>query len=421
MSARIDLLFLDSPRFGKLFYHNVYSYYDEPLIFSALNEYDQLFFCYSLGCDENHDRWIIVPISQDLINRLEQKDISVVRVIQQNTTSKVFLVKIDLENFTVNEEHVLAKKLPFKLPKDDYYIRENVNYDGTRKHSHKIRIANVLNKSIVSETLNKASEAFGDFCRHFLKKHDLSVYFYPQDAIPGSFVYRVKTKTKDDEQFKSTGYEVLSTVNSKNKFLDALDNKEIDLRVVRKLFDIISSNNLAIQFIEEESTETIFEISSSYVNDLIPNIDDKLGTYLDSSMVPQADNLDTLKRYLHILDDKKIVTAETLGISERQVSYYRDACQILGLIHNYSSLTPWGIKAVEADDELFIEIIKKQFENSDCGYLWMIEQQVSSILDINEESAFPFLLNNCNGLSEGTSYRRAQTLKSWVLKFKEYS
>ncbi|BCK14778.1 MULTISPECIES: DUF6575 domain-containing protein [Vibrio] len=422
MSAKDDLLFLTSSRCGSLYYHNVYSYYDEPLIFTALNEYDQLFFCYSLGCDEQHDRWIIVPASQEKVNRLEQKDIPIVHMIKPSVSAKVLLTKIGLDTNEVSEEFVVAKKLPYKMPQDNVFIRENINYDGRRKHSHRIRIAKKSNKDIISETLNQVSEVFGEFCRHYLKKHEISVSFYPRDAVEGSFVYRVKTATKDEIDFRTKGYELLSKVSSHEDFLSSLEAQEIDLRIVRKLFDLIGSNDIEIQLIDEDSTQTILGLEPNYVEELLPDINDKLGSYLDSTMVPQADSLERIRLYLNIVDRNRVVTAKELGVEPRQVSYYRDACKLLSLIHDYSSLTPLGMKvAASQNDEEWVKIIQRQFEESDCGHIWMLKQDVSSILDIQENSAAEFLIENCNGLSDNTSRRRAQTLKSWVRKFKEFA
>ncbi|KAB5322271.1 DUF6575 domain-containing protein, partial [Bacteroides stercoris] len=314
MSAKDDLLFLTSSRCGSLYYHNVYSYYDEPLIFTALNEYDQLFFCYSLGCDEQHDRWIIVPASQEKVNRLEQKDIPIVHMIKPSVSAKVLLTKIGLDTNEVSEEFVVAKKLPYKMPQDNVFIRENINYDGRRKHSHRIRIAKKSNKDIISETLNQVSEVFGEFCRHYLKKHEISVSFYPRDAVEGSFVYRVKTATKDEIDFRTKGYELLSKVSSHEDFLSSLEAQEIDLRIVRKLFDLIGSNDIEIQLIDEDSTQTILGLEPNYVEELLPDINDKLGSYLDSTMVPQADSLERIRLYLNIVDRNRVVTAKELGV-----------------------------------------------------------------------------------------------------------
>ncbi|MGP9801250.1 DUF6575 domain-containing protein [Rheinheimera sp. NSM] len=422
MSTRDELLFLESARYGVLYYHNVYSYYDEPIIFTALNEYDQLFFCYSLGNNETHDRWIIVPTSQDKVNKLEQKDLSITGMIKQVGKIKILLLEIDLNDFSIKESLINSKKFNFKMPNENVFIHENINYDGRRKHTHRIRIAKTSSSEIMSEVLNKVSEVFGEFCRHYLRKHDISVSLFPQDAVEGSFVYRVKTKAKDDHLFKTKGYELLSKVSINDSFTNALKQQEIDLRIVRKLFDLIGTNNIEIQLIDEDTTDTVLNLSPSYVREIIPEVDNLLGAYLDSSMVPQADNLSRIKKYLSLLADKHLVTAEELDVDPRQVDYYRDACKILSLIHDYSSLTPLGLKVAQSQsNHEWINIIQRQFEESDCGSLWMLNQKVDSLLEIDEGSAVQFLIENCNGLSISTSTRRAQTLKSWVKAFKQYS
>ncbi|MFB0952992.1 MAG: hypothetical protein QMB70_00615, partial [Aeromonadaceae bacterium] len=182
---------MKTPRFGVLSYYNVYSFYIEPIIFTAKNEFGQLFFCYSLGIEDRDDVWIVIPVSQDLVHRLEQKEIPVVKMIKQSKTSRVFLVKVDLETLEATETEVFSKSLKYQMPKDSYFIRENINYDGSREHTHKIRIASQQRKQIPSGVLDRASEAFGDFCRHYLKKFGIAVSIFSLDAIRGSFVYRV--------------------------------------------------------------------------------------------------------------------------------------------------------------------------------------------------------------------------------------
>lgn len=419
MNTKDELLFLKSNRCGCLYYHNVYSFYDEPIIFTALNEFEQLFFCYSLGCDTTHDRWLVVPTSQEKVNKLEQKDIPIIKMIRESSLSKLLFVKIDLNSAEISEEFLIASRLPYQMPNDSVYIRENINFDGKRSHSHRIRIGRTSNGDIMSGLLNQVAETFGEFCRHYLKKFDIPVSFYPHDAVPGSFVYRVKTVSKEDVLFKERGYELLSKISSKEEFFSSLENKEMDLRIVRKLFELISSNDIEVQFIDEDSTRVLVNLGPDYVRELLPKIDDQLGAYLDSTMVPQADNLDRLKTYLNIVDNKRVVTAEELDVAPRQVSYYRDACRVLSLIHDYSSLTPIGLKIASSQNESeWVGLIQRQFEECDCGYMWMLNQGVTSMYEINEESAAQFLIENCNGLSENTSRRRAQTLRSWVRKFK---
>ena len=50
-------------------------------------------------------------------------------------------------------------------------------------------------------------------------------------------------------------------------------------------------------------------------------------------MVPQANDIYKVKKYLDILKSDNVVALDKLGVtSERQISYYRDACYLLGLI-----------------------------------------------------------------------------------------
>ncbi|MEL4394863.1 DUF6575 domain-containing protein [Shewanella algae] len=415
---RSDLLFIVSERFGELFYHNVYAFYDEPLTFTALNEFGQLFFCYSLGYADEFDKWIVIPTSSERVNKLEQKDISIVEMIKPNASAKAYLIEINVSDFSLKENLIKVSKLQYSLPDKNVFISSNINYDGVRRHTHKIRIDQKSGK-LESSTLAQSLDYFVDFISTYLKKYDVSVSMLAHDAIVGSFSYRIKTKIEEDKS--NLALTPLFELSSKEKFLHFIDDKKIDLRLVRRLFDIILSKSITLEIIDENSTDIIFALTPEFVNSVVPKVDDMLGVYLDSTMVPQADSLKTIKSYIDLLNNKEQVTDITLGVTPRQVSYYRDACKLLNLIYDYSLLTPIGFMAAEKQsDANFINTIAKQFELSDCGFLWMKTQEVSSIYEVDENTAADFLIEYCNGLSENTARRRAQTLKSWVKEFKSF-
>lgn len=419
LTDKSDLLFINSEKFGALYYHNVYAYYDEPLTFTALNEFGQLYFCYSLGYIDGFDKWIVVPVSNEKVNRLEQKDIPIIEMIKPNSSAKVFLIEIDVNDFSLRETIVQSRKLDFLFPEKNIFITRNINFDGVRKHTHRIRI-DQKNGKIESSTLAQSLDYFVDFITTYLKKSDVTVSMFAHDAIVGSFSYRIKTKIDSDES--NVALTPLNGLSDKDIFIKCIDHKKIDLRLVRRLFDIVLSKSMTLEIIDEDSTDVIFSLTPDFVNSVIDKVDDMLGVYLDSTMVPQADSLETIKSYIDLLKNREHVTDSKLGITPRQVSYYRDACKLLNLVYDYSLLTPVGILASEAkSEEEFISIIIKQFELSDCGFLWMNTQGVSSIFEINENSAADFLIEYCNGLSENTARRRAQTLKAWVRKFKDFN
>ncbi|OXR99548.1 DUF6575 domain-containing protein [Shewanella algae] len=415
-----ELLFIKTKTFGRLYYHNVYSFYEQPLTFVSLNDFGQLFFCYSLGLDDHYlkDQWIIVPISEDNVNKLEQKDIPIIKAIKQSSTSNVLVVDILLESGRLIERRTPANKLDFIFPDKNVFIHENINYDGSRKHTHRIRFSKNAKSPIASEVLDSASKAFNEFCKNFLRYFDVKTNFYHQDAIRGSFVYRVKAS--QIEELQSKGHAVLSKISDVNEFINAIDNKEIDLRLARNLFEELLNSELKVELYDEESTELILSLEHEYVEVLLREVDERIGVYLDSTMVPQADNLDRVKLYLTLVAENQVVTSDNLRVDPRQVSYYRDACQLLSLIHSYGKITPIGYKALHTDNEEdYLKIIQRQFEEMECGHIWMKEQKVTSILDINENTAAQFLIKNCNGLSDNTSVRRARTLSSWVKRFKK--
>jgi hypothetical protein len=420
MTKKADLLFMSCKTFGALYYHNVYSFYGEPVIFTALNTYGQIFFCYSLGCDETHEKWLITPISDKRAHSLEQKDLPIVKAISSSKQDNVLLIKACIDSDELDESWNKFSNLPFLLPTEDVFISENINLDGKRQHTHKIRVSRKTDSDIMADYLSDVTGAFTEFLKNLLSGHRISTNFFPKDAVRGSFMYRVKAENVD--KLRSEGYEVFNKLSNKQKFIKLLDDKKIDLRLLRKLFYVQLERKIDIELIDEESTEIVFSFTSDQIKEYLSEVDKRLANYLDSSMVPQADRLIEIKKYLKILHKNGIVTAESFGKDKRQVSYYRDACELLSLIHDYNKLTPIGLKAIElVNDSSFIQLIKTQFENTECGYIWMTIQQVDSILDIDEASASDFLIENCSGLSENTADRRSQTLASWIRKFKEFA
>jgi hypothetical protein len=418
MTKKSDLVFKSSTIYGDLYYHNVYSFYEQPLVFTAYNENDQLFFCYDLGVQDDNELWLLAPISEEKVRKLENKDIPIVDALIQSSTYKAILYMEPFVGDDIKQSLCLVKKLPYLMPDKSVFIHENINYDNRRKHTHKIRINRPNTKVIDSGTLNSANERFVNFCKNVWHKHDIPSKVLLHDAIRGSFIYRVEVINKDVE--KDLVHEIINKIANKDDFIKAVDERELDLKVVKKLFDEIKSHNLTIQLIDEDSTDIVFELDEAYVHELAKFVDKRLGTYLDSSMVPQADNFKTIKRYLVLVKEKGFVTSQDLGIHERQVSYYQDACELLALVHDYSKLTPFGLAASEASEKVFSDIIKTQFMNTECGSIWMINQGVKDLSEIDENSAANFLIEFCNGLSESTARRRAQTIKAWVKNFKKF-
>lgn len=422
-----DLIFVDNNKFGKLKYHNVYAYYDEPLMFSAKNQFGHIYFCYSLGCDNLYDRWLVIPTTSECINHFEQKDISIFSMIKNSLREKTtYLLKFNLSNLEQSLDLLEEKNFNYKLPNENLYIHENINYDGTRNYTHRIRIA-VKDKSHQTVSIiNNISESFSLLLRNALKSmFDIKTNFLLRDAVPGSYVQRVKTelssKKRKKEELLPLFHESLIKLSKKDDISKLLIDNTLDLKITRELVDKLFHYKADIQIIDESTTKTVFDLKYDVAEQILAIINARLESYLDSSMVPQANNLDLIKNYVDALKRNGIVTINDLdGLTTlRQVSYYKDACRILNLIKD-GYLTPQGQRVAELDERReWLAIIKTEFENSYCGYLWMRSQNVSSVTDINDEtSAIQFLKEKATGLSENTSERRAKTLINWLREFK---
>lgn len=405
-------------RFGQLTISNVYAFYDQPTVFSAKNEYGQLHFCYWLGLNEKDESWVINPVSEDLINQLEQKKIPISSLIKPKGYKSIFIFNENIETGEIIEQQISSKRnLPFTLPKDNIYIYENINIDGSRRHTHRIRINKESTALYLSDKLAQIYGSFSDYFHALKQPLSVSSNLQAVDAIPGSFNLRVKAANL--EELREKAYETFSLASSQQGLREIIQNADVDLLQVRKIFSVLSKYETDVELIEEDTTNIVLRLAAKDVDDLIPMLDERLTTYLNSTMVPQADHLDSLKRFIVLVSEYGFVTAESFNKTKRQVSYYRDALEILGLIHSYGKLTPRGIKAVSMNRSEFVGLVKEQFEETECGFLWMNSAGVDSVIDLDENTAGDFLIEYCTGLSSATAIRRGATLKRWVEEFKQ--
>ena len=100
----------------------IYIYYDGmPLTFSARNEKDEWFWCYSLGLNDekNADMYLIIPVSCDNLYRFETGKISFLDMItkQQNVINLVYWYFDD----TFGEQLIKVDEMDFLLPKQGIY------------------------------------------------------------------------------------------------------------------------------------------------------------------------------------------------------------------------------------------------------------------------------------------------------------
>lgn len=134
---------------------------------------------------------------------------------------------------------------------------------------------------------------------------------------------------------------------------------------------------------------------------------------IDSSLIPQADRIVRLFRFVDILSQGRYPTAEELEVVERQVNYYRKAAEILGLVAD-RGLTPRGTLVVGLSEENRLRATCAYFEATDIGASWVRWSQGETLLDVEQGTASAFLSQVAVNLSGSTIPRRSQTLEAWL-------
>lgn len=122
MSNDNEFDWIDSEYYGELATKYVYTIYDGmPIIFSAQNEKDEWFWCYSLGLNDekNADMYLVIPVSCDNLRRFEIGKLSYLDMLtkQQNVINLVNWYFDD----SFSEKLIKVAEMDFLLPKPDIY------------------------------------------------------------------------------------------------------------------------------------------------------------------------------------------------------------------------------------------------------------------------------------------------------------
>lgn len=108
--------FLLLPVFGKLYFHHIYAFYDEPLVFSCVSNAQQYFFVIAIPSLENSERWLIVPISTGRLLNAERNKIEVRNLLLDPETTVLMISqnKSDVSAEVVNPDALGDDVLPTK-------------------------------------------------------------------------------------------------------------------------------------------------------------------------------------------------------------------------------------------------------------------------------------------------------------------
>lgn len=108
--------FLLLPAFGKLYFHHIYAFYDEPLVFSCVSNAQQYFFVTAIPSSENSERWLIVPVSTGRLLTAERNKIEVRNLLLDPETTVLMISRneSDVSVEVVNPDALGDDLLPTK-------------------------------------------------------------------------------------------------------------------------------------------------------------------------------------------------------------------------------------------------------------------------------------------------------------------
>lgn len=195
---------------------------------------------------------------------------------------------------------------------------------------------------------------------------------------------------------------------------------EVDVRALRELLALLQQHRVRLAvFVAPRVDAELSRESPALLIDarrrssLTPRAE-AVRARIDSANIPQADNLERVFSLIELVAKHEAPTPENLGeIRPRQVSYYRRAAKILGLLTESDELTPAGrlLARLGAEDRLRATVV--HFESSEFGEAWIRWSGGRTMLDVDPRTAADFLKECVPGLSTDTAERRAKTLIAW--------
>lgn len=259
------------------------------------------------------------------------------------------------------------------------------------------------------ELVGRIQSAFGGLLDEFSDKFfGDSVDLIPQGARPGSFILDISA-----QGLHPCALEELD---------NALTNspERVDGRRLVELLELLSQNGirLTVSVIDSVgdangSSSPVLVIDTRRGRALLEVVEPASLRTIDSADIPQADDINRVFDIVQRIARHEEVSAETIGITKRQVDYYRRAAKILGLVAESNELTAAGrlIARLGVDDRLKTTLV--YFESSICGDAWIRWSGGKTLHDVKSETAMDFLLASVPGLSADTARRRAVTLSAW--------
>jgi hypothetical protein len=261
---------------------------------------------------------------------------------------------------------------------------------------------------LLLDQVGRIAAAFGELLSSFVERmFGEPIDVLPSSASAGSFTFDVVAQSLPPGALAELD-QALSG-----------EPHHVDTRMLVELLELLQQNGIRLAVSGASGVSQII-IDARRRKRLLSAAEAVALRTLDSRDVPQADDLARVFDIVQKSVNHEDVDAETLGITPRQVAYYRRAAKILGLLSESAEPTAAGrlIGRLGPEDRLRAAVV--YFESSLCGDAWIRWSKGKTLLDVKPETAGDFLRASVPGLADETAGRRAQTLMAWHHALVEY-
>lgn len=410
---------------GNLRMTQILDWYDGPRTFVVENASGARFVAFWADDEGNDSLWLYAPISdrhvveasmgridlRDLFCRPDDGFVYLVRLFPDNQASLSYgrPVEFDDEYFPIPGDRLRPdRELAPWIPQGNGVVGAALD-----SNVHIISISRPRSRLPVEfEDLSRTASRWSGVVRVLLKSGPV-----PEELEVGSLVATLKTGEGTDAAGLCDRLRALLE-NPSALNIGVLTEEE---RVVLLDFlDSMQSENLDVSISMPNRQEApLLVMTPSRVKELRDNLFVNVRVMLNSMDIPQADNLTKVLMLSDALRRGAVNLEYELSVSARQVNYYKHAARILGIIDDNNVLTNQGYYLAGLGHDDRVEYARVLFETSRVGSSWMMFLEVTSALDIDVDTAVPFLQQVCRAdtLSAETMHRRSRTLVSWVEEF----
>ncbi|MDU7770003.1 MAG: DUF6575 domain-containing protein, partial [Serratia marcescens] len=343
---------------GELSIEKIYSFYDVPRTFLAKSAKTKEFYLvYWFDESDSFDSWYYAPMNNLEISNLDSGLIQV-RDFFINKNVIVISTPYDLSDCKVDV-------LPYRdidsetLPPAGYFIaldedgEFSVVYNDEREilnNVHEIRIyRDRSEKNIEWEPIQKIVNTWNSLYNKVAKvicNDDFSLI--PYTSSIGS--YKSKFIAENNDVFISNFIEFLSVLKSSELDYEAIKGLGVDLDDFEALLSSLRTYNYKLE-VRSNAGASLFTIDAKKLASEKEKIQEHNQRYFSSELVPQADDIHRVIKFVRSVGNNELFNEESEGITPRQINYYKHAAKLLGLVKtNGFVLQPLGWKVFYAQN-----------------------------------------------------------------------